>query len=296
MSNIFSSFFKNIDKQILILVLLLFFISEFTVYSASGGNFNIVISQSVNFFLSFIVMWFFANIPLQYLERLSFPLYLLGIFLLLVVLLWGEIINGARRWIDFGFFSFQPSELMKISLPLMLSWYFARYESVLSFFNYVFAFFLLLIPVVLIILQPDLGTSILVAASGFFVLVLAGLSFKIILSSFALTIISIPFLWNYFLHDYQKLRILTLLDPSKDPLGAGYHIIQSSIAIGSGGVFGKGWLNGTQSQLDFLPERTTDFIFAVYGEEFGLFGNVILILIYLVLIGRGLVIAASSPQ
>ena len=194
MSNIFSSFFKNIDKQILILVLLLFFISEFTVFSASGGNFNIVISQSVNFFLSFIVMWFFANIPLQYLERLSFPLYLLGIFLLVVVLLWGEIINGARRWIDFGFFSFQPSELMKISLPLMLSWYFARYESVLSFFNYVFAFFLLLIPVALIILQPDLGTSILVAASGFFVLVLAGLSFKIILSSFALTIISIPFL------------------------------------------------------------------------------------------------------
>jgi rod shape determining protein RodA len=246
---------------------------------------------------------------LHYLSRIALPLYVLGLVLLIAVAAFGEIVNGARRWLDLGFIRVQPSELMKIAVPLMLAWYFDRYEAVLKMRDFAvgdnhgdprrtvrdFAVgaLLVLIPVLLIAQQPDLGTALLVTAAGFFVLFLAGLSWKILVGLTLAGGASLPFLWSM-LHDYQRRRVLTLLDPSQDPLGAGYHTIQSTIALGSGGVFGKGWLNGTQSHLDFLPERTTDFIFAVYAEEFGLFGSMVLMVLFLLVVGRGLVIAANA--
>jgi rod shape determining protein RodA len=240
------------------------------------------------------VMWIAANVPLHYLSRIALPLYVLGLVLLIAVAAFGEIVNGARRWLDLGFTRIQPSELMKIAAPLMLAWYFDRYEAVLKMRDFAVGALLVLVPVLLIAKQPDLGTALLVTVAGFFVLFLAGLSWKILVGLALAGGASLPFLWAM-LHDYQRQRILTLLDPSQDPLGAGYHTIQSTIALGSGGFFGKGWLNGTQSHLDFLPERTTDFIFAVYAEEFGLFGNLVLMVLFLLVVGRGLVIAANAP-
>jgi len=239
-------------------------------------------------------MWIAANVPLHYLSRIALPLYVLGLVLLIAVAAFGEIVNGARRWLDLGFTRIQPSELMKIAVPLMLAWYFDRYEAVLKMRDFAVGALLVLVPVVLIARQPDLGTAVLVTSAGFFVLFFAGLSWKILVGLALAGGTSLPFLWSM-LHDYQRQRVLTLLDPSQDPLGAGYHTIQSTIALGSGGVFGKGWLNGTQSHLDFLPERTTDFVFAVYAEEFGLFGNLVLLVLFLLLVGRGLVIAANGP-
>ena len=202
--------------------------------------------------------------------------------------------NGARRWLDVGVTRIQPSELMKIAVPLALAWYFDRYEASLRLGDYAVAAIMLLVPVALIVRQPDLGTAMLIMASGFFVLFLAGLSWKVIAGLALAGIASLPIAWSA-LHDYQRQRLLTLLDPTQDPLGAGYHTIQSTIAVGSGGVFGKGWLNGTQTHLDFIPERTTDFIFAVYAEEFGLFGNLVLLALFLLVIARGMVITANAP-
>jgi rod shape determining protein RodA len=240
------------------------------------------------------VMWVFANIPPHILLRLSLPVYLLGIVLLVGVALFGDVVNGARRWLNIGITRIQPSELMKIAVPLMLAWYFNRYEATLKIRNYLIAAILLLIPVGLILRQPDLGTAILIGSAGFFVLFLAGLSWKIIFGLGIAGLASLPLLWSM-LHDYQRQRVLTLLDPMQDPLGAGYHTIQSTIAVGSGGLTGKGWMNGTQTHLDFIPERTTDFIFAVYSEEFGLIGNFVLLLLFLLVIGRGLAITAGAP-
>src|SRR5204863_6713305 len=187
----------------------------------------------------------------------------------------------------------QPSELMKIALPLMLAWYFQKFEGRIGWKDFIFAGVLIVAPVYLIKRQPDLGTALLIAASGFYVLYLAGLSWKIIVGLTALGAAGAPLIWTH-LHDYQRERLLTFIDPTRDPLGAGYHSSQASIALGSGGVVGKGWLNGTQTHLDFLPERHTDFIFAVFGEEFGLIGNTVLLLLYLLLIGRGMMIAANA--
>jgi len=240
------------------------------------------------------VMWIAANVPLHYLSRIALPLYVVALILLIAVAVFGDIVNGARRWLDLGFTRVQPSELMKIAVPLMLAWYFDRYEAVLKMRDFAVGALLVLVPVLLIARQPDLGTALLVTSAGFFVLFFAGLSWKILAGLALAGGTSLPFLWSI-LHDYQRQRVLTLLDPSQDPLGAGYHTIQSTIALGSGGVFGKGWLNGTQSHLDFLPERTTDFIFAVYAEEFGLFGNLVLLVLFLLVVGRGLVIAANAP-
>jgi rod shape determining protein RodA len=203
-------------------------------------------------------------------------------------------VNGARRWLDVGITRIQPSELMRIAVPLALAWYFDRYEATLRLSNYVVATVMLLVPVALIVRQPDLGTSLLITASGFFVLFLAGLSWRIIAGAAATGLAALPVVWGA-MHDYQRQRLLTLIDPSQDPLGSGYHTIQSTIAVGSGGLLGKGWLNGTQTHLDFIPERTTDFIFAVYSEEFGLFGNLVLLLLFLLLIARGMVITANAP-
>jgi rod shape determining protein RodA len=225
--------------------------------------------------------------------RLALPAYLAGVALLIGVALFGEVRNGARRWLNIGFTTIQPSEAMKIAVPLVLAWYFHRHEEGLRLRDFVVAAVILAIPVGLIARQPDLGTALLIFASGFFVIFLAGLSWKVLAALGAAGAASLPLVWS-FMHDYQRQRILTLLNPMEDPLGAGYHIIQSTIAIGSGGVLGKGWLNGTQAQLDFVPERSTDFILAVFGEEFGLAGNVTLIVLYLLIIGRGLMIAANA--
>jgi rod shape determining protein RodA len=251
-------------------------------------------AQFANIAVAFAIMWLAANIPPHYLLRLALPVYLVGLILLVGVALFGEVVNGARRWLHIGVTRIQPSELMKIAVPLALAWYFDRYEATLRLSNYFVAALMLLLPVGLIVRQPDLGTSLLISASGFFVLFLAGLSWRIIGGLALAGLASLPLAWSL-LHDYQRQRLLTLLDPSQDPLGAGYHTIQSTIAVGSGGVLGKGWLNGTQTHLDFIPERTTDFIFAVYSEEFGLFGNVVLLLLFLFLIARGMVITANAP-
>ena len=240
-------------------------------------------------------MWVFANIPPHYLMRLAFPLYVLGVLLLVGVALFGDVVNGARRWLDLGVTRIQPSELMKIAVPLALAWYFDRHEAIAAAAAITLVgAVMLLVPVALIARQPDLGTAVLILASGFFVLFLAGLSWRIIAGLVVAGAAALPFVWSA-LHDYQRQRILTLLDPTQDPLGTGYHTIQSTIAVGSGGWFGKGWLNGTQTHLDFIPERTTDFIFAVYAEEFGLLGNLLLLALFLLVIGRGMVITANAP-
>jgi rod shape determining protein RodA len=239
------------------------------------------------------IMWLVANIPLQHIMRLAVPLYMIGLMLLIGVALFGEIQNGARRWLNIGVTRIQPSELMKLAVPLMMAWYFDKHEVTLRLRDYAVATLLLILPLLLILRQPDLGTTLLIASSGFYVLFLAGLSWRIIAGLLIVSLGSLPVLW-VMLHDYQRRRIMTLFDPTQDPLGAGYHTIQSTIAIGSGGLIGKGWQQGTQTHLDFLPEKSTDFIFAVFSEEFGLVGNAALLLLYLVVIGRGMMITANA--
>jgi rod shape determining protein RodA len=224
---------------------------------------------------------------------MAVPVYLIGVLLLIAVALFGDVSKGARRWLNLGFMRAQPSELMKIAVPLLLAWFFQKREVMPRLRDYGIAVVLLLLPIGLIARQPDLGTAILVLAAGFYVIFFAGLSWKIIIGIAVAGVAAAPMAWSL-LHDYQRNRILTLFDPEKDPLGKGFHIIQSTIAIGSGGIFGKGWREGTQAQLEFIPERHTDFIFAVFSEEFGLFGNLVLLMLYALLIGRGLMIAANA--
>lgn len=284
---------RYIDGILLGGMLLLMIVGLFILYSATGANLNRVSNQAINMLVALAIMWLVANIPLQHIRRLAMPMYLLGIVLLVAVALFGEIHNGARRWLDIGITRIQPSEIMKLAVPLIMAWYFDKYEITLRLRDYVGASLLLLLPVILILRQPDLGTALLIASSGFFVLYLAGLSWRVIAGLCVACICSIPLLWT-FLHDYQRQRVMTLFDPSQDALGAGYHTIQSTIAIGSGGIVGKGWQKGTQSQLDFLPEQSTDFIFAVFSEEFGLIGNILLIILYLFIIIRCIVITANA--
>jgi rod shape determining protein RodA len=214
----------------------------------------------------------------------------LGTLLLIVVLLMGDISKGAQRWLDLGFFRFQPSEIMKIAMPATVAWLMMQQMLPVRWQMVFFALFMIAVPVFLIAKQPDLGTSILVATSGLIVLFLAGMSWRIIIGAITLFALSAPIAWNH-LHDYQQKRVLMFLDPESDPLGAGYHIIQSKIAIGSGGMDGKGWRNGTQTQLDFLPESHTDFIFSVLAEEWGLIGVVVLLSVYIFVLFRGFYIA-----
>lgn len=286
---------KHVDSFLMGCLLFAMLVGLFVLYSASGESFDRVASQFINILAALSLMWIAANIPPQHLERIALPLYILGLLLLLGVALFGEISHGARRWLHLGLARIQPSELMKIAVPMLLAWYFSKREASLRFSDYAIGAILLAVPVGLIIEQPDLGTSLLVGASGFYVLYLAGLSWRLLLGACVLVGALTPILWPL-LHDYQRKRIEILFDPSQDPLGAGYHTIQASIALGSGGIAGKGWLNGTQAQLDFLPERTTDFIFAVFGEEFGLLGNLLLLLLFSLIIGRGLVIAAQAQN
>jgi len=284
---------RYIDGFLLGGVLLLMLVGLTVLYSATGANINRVSNQAINMLVAFAIMWLVANIPLQHIRRLALPMYLLGIVLLVGVALFGEIHNGARRWLDIGITRIQPSELMKLAVPLIMAWYFDKHEITLRLRDYVGATLLLILPVMLILRQPDLGTALLIASSGFYVLYLAGLSWRIIAGLCVAGLGSIPLLWT-FMHDYQRQRVMTLFDPTQDALGAGYHTIQSTIAIGSGGIVGKGWQNGTQTQLDFLPEQSTDFIFAVFSEEFGLIGNMLLLLLYLVIIARCIVITANA--
>jgi rod shape determining protein RodA len=243
--------------------------------------------------VSFVIMWIAANVPPQTLMRFAVPIYTVGVALLVAVAMFGMIKKGARRWLNVGMV-IQPSEIMKIAMPLMLAWFFQKRQGALRWREFAIAAVLLLVPVGLIAKQPDLGTALLVAAAGFYVIFLAGLSWKVLLGLALAGGASLPVVWSM-LHDYQRARVMTLIDPTADPLGKGFHIIQSTIAIGSGGIAGKGWLHGTQAHLEFIPERTTDFIFAVFSEEFGLIGNSILLVLYLLLIGRGLIIAANAP-
>ncbi len=285
--------FGHLDGVLLVLVLALLLISAAVVYSASGQSTARLTGHLINMSLALGVMVVMANIPPHLLARAGPLLYSLGVLLLIGVALFGEVRNGARRWIDLGF-AFQPSELLKLALPLMLAWYFQRNETILGWKHHAMGGLLLMVPFLLILRQPDLGTAMLIGASGFYLLFFAGLSWKIIIGGATALLASLPLVWNM-MHGYQRQRVMTLLDPSSDPLGAGYHIIQSTIGIGSGGFFGDGWMQGTQNQLGFIPERTTDFVFAVFGEEFGYLGALVLLLIYMGIVARGLVIAARAP-
>ena len=285
---------RRIDGPLMAAIALTVALGLTVVYSASGGGSpERVLSQSRNLAFALFALWLFAQVHPQTLMRLALPAYIGGLGLLIAVALFGEVRNGARRWLNLGFTTLQPSEVMKIAVPLVLAWFFHRHEEGVRLRDFAIAGVMLAVPVGLIARQPDLGTALLVFASGFFVIFLAGLSWRVILSILAAGAAAVPFVWPM-LHDYQRQRILTLLDPMQDPLGAGYHIIQSTIAIGSGGLLGKGWLNGTQAQLDFVPERSTDFILAVFGEEFGLAGTILLIVLYLAIIGRGMMITANA--
>jgi len=284
---------EHIDGPLLAIALVLMGFGLATIYSATYDVSNRAFSQMLNMMVGLAVMWGVAQLPPQKLMRFAVPLYVVGVVLLVMVFLVGVKVNGARRWLPLGFMRIQPSEILKIAMPLMLAWYFHKYEAALKFRHYVIAGLLLIVPFGLIAKQPDLGTAILVGAAGFYVIFFAGLSWKAIIGMVAVAASAAPFVWTM-LHDYQRKRILTLVDPTTDPLGSGYHIIQSTIAIGSGGGFGKGWLEGTQTHLEFIPERHTDFIFAVFSEERGLLGNSILVFLYLMLIARGLMITANA--
>ena len=286
-------FMLHMDPVLLSALGVLLLVGLIVLYSASGGSWMRVLAQVTNMLVALVALWLVANMPLHYLMRLALPVYIAGVLLLIAVALFGEINNGARRWLDMGIATIQPSELMKIAVPLMMAWYFEKHEAALTLKNYFVAALLLALPVLFILRQPDLGTALLITASGFYVLFLAGLSWRIMLTLLVGALVSMPVLWSS-MHDYQRQRILTLFDPTQDMLGTGYHTIQATIAVGSGGIFGKGYLNGTQTHLDFLPERTTDFAFAVYAEEFGLFGNLILLGLYLFIIARGFVITANA--
>ena len=288
--------FLKIDAMLFMALVVLSLSGLMVLYSASGGDIEMVQRQCLRLLIGFIGLLVFAQIPVQQLRKWSLWLYLLGIVLLLLVLAIGDMSKGAQRWLDLGFIRFQPSELIKICLPMMVAWYFSRITLLPSFKSIMIAFVIVLLPVILIIRQPDLGTAILVTGTGLFVIFLAGISYRLIMMLVGLMLAAAPIFWNYLLHDYQRGRILTLFNPERDPLGAGYHIIQSKIAIGSGGVYGRGWFDGTQSHLDFIPERSTDFIFSVFSEEFGFIGVSMLILLYLIIIVRGLIIAANAQS
>jgi rod shape determining protein RodA len=284
---------RHVDSYLLAAVGALLLVGLITLYSASGESFARLANQVANIAVALAVMWLAANIAPHYLQRLALPVYAVGLLLLIAVALFGEVTNGARRWLDLGVTRIQPSELMKVAVPMALAWYFDRYEAILKLRDYLIAAVMMAVPVLLVVKQPDLGTALLICAAGFFVIFLAGLSWRILIGLTAGAMACLPLMWSM-LHDYQRQRVLTLLDPGQDPLGAGYHTIQAAIALGSGGFFGKGWLNGTQAHLDFLPERSTDFIFAVFSEEFGLFGNLILVTLFLFVIGRGMFITFNA--
>ncbi len=285
----------HLDLSLLFGILVLAGVGFVVLYSAGGQDTDLLIRQGVRLLTALAVMFVVAMIPPRHLAYWAPWLYAAGLGLLIAVLLFGDVGKGAQRWLDLGILRFQPSEMVKITVPAMVAWYLADRSLPPRFGAIVVAGLIILIPTILIARQPDLGTALLVAASGALVLLLAGISWRLVGVVSLLLAAFAPILW-YLMHDYQRQRVLTFLNPETDPLGAGYHIIQSKIAIGSGGFYGKGWLNGTQSHLDFLPERSTDFIFAVYSEEFGLLGVLILLGLYLFVITRGLFMAFGAQE
>ena len=286
----------NIDLPLLAGLLLLCGAGLVILYSAGGESTALVIRQVIRLGVAFLVMLLAAQFSPNFLRRWSPWAFLGVIFLLVMVLVLGDVGKGAQRWLDFGFMRFQPSELMKLALPMMVAWYLHERPLPPTFGHLLVLAGIIVLPVLLIIKQPDLGTALLVGSAGAFAVFLAGIRKRWIASILALLAVTAPLAWKFMLHEYQKRRVLTFLNPESDPLNSGYHIIQSKIAIGSGGLFGKGWLNGTQSQLEFLPERHTDFIFAVIGEEFGLLGGIAVLLIYLFIVARGLYIATQAEK
>jgi rod shape determining protein RodA len=299
-------FFSGLDPQLGFIFLGIAILSSITFLSASQNTPVLLTDQIRNLVLAFLVMWAVSYIPPKWLETAAVWIYVIGVVLLIAVAVFGLIKKGARRWINIGVV-IQPSEIMKIAMPLMLAWYFQRREGIQNGWDYLVAAVILAIPVLLIARQPDLGTALLVFAAGLYVIIFAGLPWRWILPVIGIVAVGILLLiifrgsicssdvtWPV-LHSYQKNRVCTLLDPSSDPLGKGFHTIQSMIAIGSGGFFGKGWGQGTQSHLEFIPEKHTDFVFAVYSEEFGFLGNLLLLGLFFALVKRGLSIAASAP-
>lgn len=285
----------HLDPILLIGLFILSCLGVFILYSASNQSFVMIKNEILRLGLGFLVMLLFAQIsPLRYKQWAPW-IFGIGLVLLILVLVIGKSDHGARRWLSLGFFRFQPSEIMKLAMPMMLAWYLD--DKVLPPAKRVLLMcsLILLIPVLVTAKQPDLGTAIVIGVSGIFVILLAGMRWRLIAALGALVALCAPILWH-FLHSYQKERILTLLNPERDPLGSGYHIIQSKIAIGSGGLWGKGWLNGTQAHLKFLPEHTTDFIFAVTAEELGFIGSVILILLFLGILSRCLYISTQAQD
>jgi rod shape determining protein RodA len=298
--------FSGFDGTLAVVAALLAAAGLITMYSAGFDHGTRFVDHGRNMLLAFILMFIVAQIPPQKLMGLAVPLYTLGVGLLVATAVFGITKKGATRWLNLGVV-IQPSEILKIAMPLMLAWWFQKREGRLHTFDFVIAVLLLLVPVGLVVKQPDLGTAILILSAGLYVIFFAGLSWKLIVPVLVLGAVGIVALvvsqdrlcepgvaWPM-LRDYQKHRVCTLLDPTSDPLGKGFHIIQGMIAIGSGGVTGKGFMNGTQTHLEFIPERTTDFIFAAFGEEFGLVGVIGLLIGFTLLILRGLMIAAEAP-
>ncbi len=285
----------HIDTPLLLSLLVLSGYGLFVLYSALGQNTNLLLSQIIHLFLAFILMIVIAQIPPIKLQAWAPWVFSLSLTLLITVLVIGKMGKGAQRWLDIGFIRFQPSEVVKIAVPMMLAWYCHRNKLPPGQKELFWCGLILLVPVMLTAKQPDLGTALLIALAGACVILLAGLSWRFILSLLLLFLASLPIIWH-FMHDYQKQRVLTFINPERDPLGSGYHIIQSKIAIGSGGLLGKGWLHGTQSHLHFLPEHATDFIFAVVGEELGLIGCIILITLYLIVTARCLYLSSQAQD
>ncbi|MGR5253129.1 rod shape-determining protein RodA [Vibrio astriarenae] len=284
----------HIDLPLLLGILALMGFGLVVMYSASGQGAGMMDRQAMRMVLSIVVMVVLAQIPPRTYETLAPIMFFCGLGLLLGVLFFGEASKGAQRWLNLGFVRFQPSELMKLAVPLMVARYIGKGTLPPTFQTLVMSLVMVIVPTILIAKQPDLGTSILIAASGIFVIFLAGISWRIITAAVVGVGAFVPILWFFLMREYQKVRVRTLFNPESDPLGAGYHIIQSKIAIGSGGISGKGWLQGTQSQLEFLPERHTDFIFAVIAEEWGMIGILALFALYLYIIGRGLYLASHA--
>ena len=285
----------HLDAPLLITLVVLSTMGLIVLFSAGGGDISLIERQMVRLGIAYTGMVVIAQFPPRVLLRLTPWLFVIGVLLLLAVLLTGEISGGAQRWLNLYFVRFQPSEMMKLAVPMMVAWYFADIRLPPNPWQLLTAAVLIAVPMLMIAKQPDLGTALLIASSGFFVVFLAGLQWRLLAFFSVLTTAAAPLIWHY-MHDYQRQRVITFLSPEQDPLGSGYHIIQSKIAIGSGGLFGKGWMNGTQSQLDFLPERSTDFIFAVLGEEFGFLGILVLFTLYSIIVVRGIMIAIQAQD
>ena len=285
--------FTHGDNVLLFLLLVLSGLSCFVLYSTSGQDFNLVLRHITRFSLGFALMFFLMQVPINLYRWWAPWFYGVCLLLLFLVFLFGDFAKGARRWLDIGFIQFQPSEIFKLAIPMMICYLFSEELTCSRMWKFILTIPVIVLPVTLVILQPDFGTAFLLGVSGVLVLFLAGLHWGWIVGFFCCAIGASPFIWHSLLA-YQQQRLLTFLNPENDPFGASYHIIQSKIAVGSGGIWGKGWLNGTQSQLDFLPERSTDFIFAAFAEEFGFVGVGLLFFIYSLILARGLRIALHA--